>query len=316
VVATFITSRAANPRQALLLASCFSLLGALTGGNAVADTVSSLIDLPAGEALLPVIFAALGGAIIWNIFTWYSGIPSSSTHSLVGAMIGAVWLSGGPENILWGWRAFTGAGHEMIGMVKIVIALLISPVIGFGAAFVLQKITKVLLINASSKINLTINRIQWIIISLLAYAHGANDSQKAAGLIVLALVSAGELQVSGSPLWVRMAVGFAIFTGTLIGGVPVMKTVGRKIYEVRPLHSLNSQLAAGGAILGATFSGAPVSTGHVIVGSVTGVGSADEYKMVKWRTGANIIVTWVVTIPASAIIAGLIYLFIRSFFPY
>lgn len=306
VVATFITSGAATPAKAVLLAAIFGLLGALTGGSAVANTISQLINLKANTALLPIIFSALGGSIIWNLFTWKLGIPSSSTHALVGGIIGAVLVSSGSYHVLWGWNEFITSGN-ITGILKVIVSLIISPVLGFIIAYILQKNSKLLLRNARRSMNKNINILQWFVSAALAYSHGANDTQKVIGLITLSLVASNKIQFGIVPLWVKILAGITMFIGTTMGGWSIMKTIGRKIYAIRPIHSLNAQCSSGFSVLLSTFLGAPVSTTHVVVGGVMGVGAADEFKMVNWGIAREIIISWIITIPMSAITAAIIY---------
>ena len=268
VVATFISSGAASPRAAILLASCFGVLGAVFGGSAVANTVSGIIDLPAGTALLPVLLAAILGAVTWNLITWRLGLPSSSTHALVGGIIGAVVMAAGPGHVLWGFGALVGGGG-LTGIAKVVLSLIISPFIGFVCAFLLKKISGLLLRNAHFSVNSWLRRIQWVFAAGLSFSHGANDTQKITGLLTLAL-TAGGAALNTAPLWVRLAGGTVMFLGTLLGGWSIMKTIGRGIFDIQPIHSVNSQLASVGAVLAATFFGAPVSTTHVVVGQRDG----------------------------------------------
>ena len=307
VVATFIICGAATPKQAIGVASVFGLLGAILGGSAVADTISKVIDLPTNPFLLKVLLAAMLGAVIWNLVTWKLGLPSSSTHALIGGIIGAVWVSSGDNHILWGFRQFIEPDHQITGIVKVVAALIISPFLGFIVAFILQKVSKVLLRNAKFTINKTLKRIQWVIAAILAYSHGANDTQKIFGIIILAISAGGSVTMDSIPLWVRLSGGTVMFIGTLVGGWSIIKTIGRGIYTIRPIHSTNSQLASVGSILIATLIGAPVSTTHVVVGSVMGVGAADEYKMVHWRIAKEIIMAWFITIPLTAIVSAVVY---------
>ncbi|HEX2998649.1 MAG TPA: inorganic phosphate transporter [Armatimonadota bacterium] len=310
VVATIITSGAASPKGAVLLASVFGMIGALFGGSMVADTVSSIIDLPASSSLLPVLLSAVTGAVLWNMITWKFGLPSSSTHALVGGIVGAVLVSSGAGHVLWGLSELTAAGPQVRGIVKIVLSLLISPVIGFAAAWTLEKLAKILLRNAKFTINRRIKKLQWAIAAGLSLAHGANDTQKILGLIVLALVSGGTAPLHSAPVWARLCLGALMFLGTMLGGWKIMKTVGRGIFELEPIHSLSSQLASAGSILAANFMGAPVSSTHIVVGSVMGVGSAENYKMVNWNIVREIVLSWVITIPASAAVSALLYLII------
>ena len=162
VVATFINCGAASPKQAIAVASCFGLVGAVIGGNLVADAISGLIDLPTDTALLTILFAAVFGATLWNLITWKLGLPSSSTHALIGGIIGAVIVSSGYQHILWGWSELIGENHQITGIVKVIMALFLSPFIGFIIAFFLEKMTKLLLRNARVSINSKINKIQWL----------------------------------------------------------------------------------------------------------------------------------------------------------
>lgn len=314
VVATFIVCNAATPRQAIGVASVFGLLGAVFGGSRVADTISSVIDLPAHASLLPILFTAILGATAWNLITWKLGLPSSSTHALVGGIIGAVMAASGYRHVLWGWQELIGADHRLTGIVEIVAALLFSPLLGFALAFLFEKVMKILLRNAKFSANVWVKRIQWAIAACLAFSHGANDTQKIIGLFTLALAAGGGTVISTAPLWVRVGGGLVMFIGTAMGGWSIMKTVGRGIYEIRPIHSVNSQLASVGSILLATVSGAPVSTTHVVVGSVMGVGAADEYRMVHWGIVKEIVVAWVITIPLSAAVSALLYLMFHLLF--
>ena len=305
VVATFITCGAATPVQAVLFAAFFGLMGALLGGSAVANAIAKIAIVPTDLNLLYVLMAGMLGAVAWNLITWYLGLPSSSTHALVGGMIGAIWVSYGPDHVLWGWKELF-SGH-LTGIAAIVAALIISPMLGFFVAFLFQKISEILLRNASFRVNKSIKRSQWVLAALLAYSHGANDTQKAMGLISLAMLGAGIADSLTTPLWVRLAAGSVMFLGTMFGGWSIIKTLGRGIFTIRPLHSLNSMLASGGSIILATFIGAPVSTTHIVAGTVIGVGAADEYKMVNWNVGKEMLIAWCITIPCSSLVAALIY---------
>ena len=314
VVATFIACGAATPEQAIAVASIFGMIGAISGGSAVADTISKVIDLPVKSSLLLILLAAMFGAVIWNLITWRLGLPSSSTHALIGGIIGAVWVSSGYKHILWGWSELIGGQHQLTGIVKVVAALVISPILGFVIAYILQKLAGLLLRNAKFTLNNGLKKIQWVIAGALAYSHGANDTQKVIGIIMLALMAAKSVVIVTAPLWVRVSGGFVMFIGTMLGGWTIMKTIGRGIFTVRVIHSLNSQLASAGSLIIATLIGAPVSTTHVVVGSVIGVGAADEYKMVHWSIAKEIIFSWFITIPLSAVVSALIYILFNFIF--
>ncbi len=305
VVATCIVCGAATPKQAIGIASIFGMIGSIFGGSAVADTISKVIDLPINTSMLTILLSAIMGAVIWNLVTWRLGLPSSSTHALIGGIIGAVWISSGYKHILWGWNELINGQYQLTGIVKVVAGLIISPMLGFIIAFILQKVTKLLLRNAKFTLNNTLNKLQLGIAAALAYSHGANDTQKIIGIITLALMSGNVMATT--PLWVRIAGGLVMFIGTMLGGWTIMRTIGRGIFKIRGIHSVNSQLASSGSLLLATFIGAPVSTTHVVVGSVMGVGAADEYRMVHWGVAKEIILAWFITIPLSAVVSAIIY---------
>lgn len=312
VVATMIACKAASPVQAVLIASIFGLLGVFFSGNQVADTVSAIIKVSPSINLIHILIASLLGAVVWNIVTWRIGIPSSSTHALVGGLIGAAWIANGPDSILWGVSELFSGNHQVVGIMKVIVSLIFSPVLGFSIAYVIQKISMLLLRNAKFSINRTINKLQWIVAAALAFSHGANDSQKITGLISLALISAGVVNSHAVPPLIKIAIGLIMFLGTALGGWKIMKTIGNKIYDLRPIHSLNSMISSGTSILFATFTGAPVSTTHVVVGGIMGVGSADEYRMVNWNIGKEIVTAWFITIPCSAIASSIIYFLING----
>jgi len=307
VVATMISCKAASPRQAVLLASVSGLLGVLFSGSQVADTVSAIIRIAPEIDLIPILIASILGAVVWNIVTWRIGLPSSSTHALIGGLIGAVWAFRGPRSIVWGVSEFLSGSRQLSGILKVIAALVFSPILGFTIAYLIQKISVLMLRNSKFSINRNIKKIQWFVAAALAFSHGSNDSQKITGLISLALISAGVVKTHSAPFVIKIAVGLVMFIGTTLGGWKIMKTLGDKIYDLRPIHSLDSMLSSGISILLATFTGAPVSTTHVVVGGIMGVGAADEYRMVNWNIGKEIVTAWFITMPCSAVSAAVIY---------
>ncbi|MDT8899844.1 inorganic phosphate transporter [Anaeroselena agilis] len=309
VVATMIGCGAAQPLHAVAFAGVLELLGAIFGGSAVAYTVAKMIEVAPGRMLLLVLLVALVAATAWNVFTWQVGLPSSSTHALVGGLIGSVWIAAGPEKIVWGVKELLAG--EVTGIVKVIVGLVISPLGGFAVAYLMQVMMEGVLKNTRfATTNRWLKRLQWLMVGTLAYSHGANDTQKVMGVIILALMAAGQT-AAGSydiPAWLRMSVAVIMFVGILCGGWSIMKTLGRGIFTLRPIHSFDSLFAAGTSLFAATALGAPVSTTHLVVGSIIGVGAADEYRMVNWRTGQTMVVAWCVTIPASALLAAILYL--------
>ncbi|MBP2642794.1 MAG: phosphate transporter [Firmicutes bacterium] len=313
VVATMIACGATTPAQAILVAAGLELVGAMFGGNAVALTIIQLIDVPVKHQLLIVLLVAFMGAMSWNVITWRIGLPSSSTHALVGGLMGATLVAVGCSHIQWGVQEFLGPFHRLNGIVKIVVSLLISPLLGFTAAFLLQKAMKFLLRRASFTVNTWLKRSQIVIAGLLAFSHGSNDSQKVIGLAALAL-AAGEW-TSGiySSRWLLLFGGLVMCTGILLGGWTIIKTLGRKVFPLRPLHSFDSLFASCGTLFLANWLGMPISTTHLVAGTVIGVGAADDYRMVNWEIGREMLLAWLVTIPASGVVAGLLYFVIAGF---
>jgi len=314
VMATIVCSGAASPRQAILLASAFGLAGAVFGGSAVADTVSGLIDLPADKVLLPILFSAILGAVIWSLLTGRLGLPSSTTHALTGGIIGAVCVSSGTQYVNWGWGDLISGSHRITGIVLVTFALIVSPLAGFVLAFILGKVSQIIFRNAKIGLNIWLNRFEWLITGLLSYSFTANDTQKIIGILTLALAAGGRPAISSIPLWLRISGGLVMFMGMLIGGWNITKTIGRGIYEMRPIHGVNSQLASMGSIFSATTLGAPVSTTHVVVGSIMGIGSAERYKTVNWQIVKEIVAAWLITIPSSAVISAIIFVIWKLIF--
>ena len=300
IVATMISSRAFSGRRALALTALCEFLGPLLFGVAVATTIGH--EVVAAHAItLPVITAALFGAISWNLFTWFFGIPSSSSHALVGGIVGSVLVEYGRQAIL---------AH---GIAKVLAALLISPPIGLVAGYLIQRLTLFLLYarGCSPRVNWYFKRGQLITAVGLALSHGANDAQKTMGIIAMGLVAAGSIDTFYVPTWVIVVSAGAIAFGTWVGGWRLIRTLGYGFYRIRPIHALTSQVASAGVILAASLAGGPVSTTQVVSSSIVGAGSAERVSKVRWRVAQNIVVAWFLTIPASAAVAAGVYLLLR-----
>ncbi len=296
IVATMISSRAFSPRVALGVTALTEFLGPFIFGVAVATTIGDEI-VTASAITLNILIAALTSAIIWNIITWFLGIPSSSSHALIGGLIGAVGIGAGFDAI------------ELRGMEKILIALFTSPIIGLILGYLITKLVYFLARGATPKINWFFKRSQIITGIALALSHGTNDSQKTMGIITLGLVTAGVIPTFHVPLWVITASASAIALGTALGGWKLIKTLGSKFYKIRPVHGFSAQLTSALVILGASLVGGPVSTTQVVSSSIMGVGSAERVSKVRWGVAKEIVVAWIITIPATALMAaGLIYL--------
>jgi len=300
IVATMIASRAFKPRVALGITAVAHFVAPFIFGVAVATTIGH--EVVAAEAItINVLIAALGSAIIWNILTWMLGIPSSSSHALIGGMIGAVSVGAGVRAI------------ELQGMEKIMIALFLSPIIGLLLGYVFTKLVFFLARGATPKINGFFRRSQIVSAIALSLSHGTNDAQKTMGIITLGLVVEGVIPSFEVPLWVITISAAAIALGTAMGGWKLIKTLGSKFYKIRPVHGFSSQLTSAVVILGASLTGGPVSTTQVVSSSIMGVGSADRVKMVRWGVAKEIMVAWLVTIPATALVAAGIYWLIEKF---
>lgn len=301
IVATIISSRSMSPRMALTVTAIAEFAGPFLFGVAVAKTIGQ--DLVSPQVMTEqVILAALIGAILWNIFTWMVGIPSSSSHALVGGILGAVIIG-------VGWRYVI-----LSGLLKILIALSISPVLGLFAGFLLTKLVYFLSRGASLRINWFFKNAQVITGVGLALSHGANDGQKTMGMITLGLVTAGWISSFEVPFWVIFVSASAIALGTATGGWRLIRTVGGKFYKIRPVNGFCSQVGSALVILGAALLGGPVSTTQVVSSTIVGVGAAERFSKVRWGVIGNIAIAWFLTIPATGLVSALIYLLLRLVF--
>lgn len=304
VAASAIASRALTRKQAVILVSTFELLGALLGGSAVAGSISKLSSWPAEPSLLPVLASALTAAIFWNFFTRIFGVPSSSTHALVGGLLGAVLAgSGSFQYIIFGdigWLV------NATGLSRIIISLFISPLCGFAVGYVVLIVSVLFLRRASNELNSQFKQLQWIAVPILAFGHGANDSQKTMGLIVLALYSAGLGSRNEVPLWVRILTGLALALGVVSLVPRIVRRVGG-IYRMRPLHGLVTEGTSGLIVLVASATGGPLAASQVIASTVIGVGTAERKKGVHWVIAQDMVRAWCLTIPSSGIVGFIFY---------
>jgi PiT family inorganic phosphate transporter len=303
IVATVIASRAMTPAQAVVIVGVFEFLGPLLGGTAVANTIGKFVTLDglAPVLSLSILLCGLLGAIVWNLATWYFGIPSSSSHALVGGLVGAVVVSVGSDHVAWGLAEL--AEGRLTGVIKVLAALLLSPLIGFWFGYLVYRILSILLVRASPAVNGRLRGAQFITAAGLAFSHGANDAQKSMGILTLVLLLGGFIPTFEVPFWVMLACASAMTLGILSGGWRIVRTLGFAIYRVRPIHALSSQLTSAAVILAASLGGAPVSTTHVVATSIMGIGAAERARAVRWAKAKDIAVTWLVTIPGSALAA-------------
>lgn len=314
MVASVVACRAMTPSQAILLVSFFTFLGPLLGGTAVANTVGGFVtlgDLPAATAVGVLLSAALG-AVLLNLLTWWRGMPSSSSHALVGGLSGAVLISAGSDHIVWGWQELVEHGH-WTGLTMILATLVLSPLLGFVVGWLLHRLTCVLLRRARPDVNRPLRKLQWFGAAWLAFSHGANDAQKTMAIITLVLVVSGTLPHFVVPFWVILLCATAITLGTAAGGWRIIRTVGFGIYRLRPLHAFDSQLASAAVISLAAAVGGPVSTTHVVSSTIMGIGASERARAVRWGKAAEILFTWFVTLPVAALLAAIAYTLLARF---
>ena len=299
LLATLIASRALAARPALLLTAAAMLTGPFLFGSAIARTVGRGLVLP-DAATLPVFLAAVWGATVWALITWYTGMPSSRAHALVGAILGSAAVSSGLGSLQWA------------GMRTVYAALLLSPLLGLLIGYLLMKLVLELAQAASPSINLWFKRAQRFTFMGLALTHGSNSAQNSMGIITLGLSVSGLVQGFAVPLWVVAASATATAAGMLTGGGRLIRTLGSGMYTVRPVHGFVSQVAAAVVILGAALTGGPVSTTHVNGAAIMGVGAAQNARRVRWGVASEIFWTWLLTIPLSALLAGIFSLLLRQ----
>ncbi|MEK9170289.1 MAG: inorganic phosphate transporter [Patescibacteria group bacterium] len=310
-VATIIFSRALNPFAALFIAAAANFIGAYLLGTAVAQTIGAGIVDPRvfheGGSGIIVIFSALVGAILWNLITWYFGIPSSSSHALIGGLVGAFLFSWGPAVINW---------QKILTIVAIMIA---SPVVGFFVTYIFTRLTLIFSQWSSPKINNIFKKLQIISLITQSLSHGMNDAQKTMGVLAFALTALGFYSSKESvglfiPDWVIISCALAMASGTLIGGRRIIKKLGSGLYKVRPIHGFASQTASTLIIYFTAFFGFPISTSQVISSSVMGAGAAFRPKMIRWQVAKDMVMVWFITIPVSALVAGLSFMVLNKIF--
>jgi PiT family inorganic phosphate transporter len=302
IVATIISSRALPARWALVLTAIAEFSGAVIFGlgvAAVARTIGTGL-IPSNTITVVTLIAALGGAILWSIITWLFGIPSSSSHSLIGGLIGAAWVQSGLGVI------------EISSLVKILLILFISPLIGLAVGYLFTKLVFFLSKSASMRINQFFKNIQIFTGMALAFSHGANDPQKTMGIIALGLLIAGVAKTFELPVYVVLTVAAACAIGTATGGWRLIKTIGAKFYKIRPVHGFCTQVSSALVIFGAAILGGPVSTTQVISSAVLGAGSAQRINMVRWGVAGQMLIAWFLTIPVTGLISASILWVLKS----
>lgn len=297
-IATSVSTRALTPRRAILLAASMNFIGALLFTGVAKTIGGSVADPTKLDNGINIVIATLIAAIAWNLITWWFGLPSSSSHALIGALAGAVFIS---EPGKLNWSGFT----------SIVEGLILSPIIAFAIGYVVMTILKYIFAKRSPHtVNKGFRTMQIFTAALQSFTHGTNDAQKAMGIITFALVAGGVQDHMEVPLWVKIAAATAMAGGTAIGGWKIIKTMGTKIFKIEPINGFAADMSAASVIFTATLLHLPVSTTHAITSSILGVGSAKRFSAVKWSLAGRIVVTWFITIPITGVLAGLImYLF-------
>ena len=300
-IATSVSTRALSPRVAVIMAAGLNLLGALLYTGVAKTVGEGLVNTDL--VTLPLVLAALIGAVAWNFTTWYFGIPSSSSHALFGGLIGAMIAAVGVSGVEWA------------GVVdKIILPMVGSPLLGFVCAWVLMtSLIWLVRRRPPGPVNRWFRRLQPVSAGFMAFSHGGNDAQKTMGIITLALYASGKIETFTIPTWVKVACAVAMAAGTYSGGWRIIHTLGSKVIKLDPIHGFAAETSAASVIQLATHFGIPVSTTHTITAAIMGTGSTQRLSAVRWGVAGNIVTAWVLTLPAAGLIAGLAYLVLDLF---
>ncbi|MFD1707283.1 anion permease [Siminovitchia sediminis] len=301
-IATSVSTKALRPRVAVILAAIMNFLGAMTFTGVAKTITKDIVDPFTLDNGSVVIMAALLSAIAWNLITWYFGIPSSSSHALIGSIAGAAIAASGMQILNYN------------GFIKILQALIFSPVLAFILGFIIYTIFKHSFKNFNlAKTNKRFRYFQIVTASMQAYTHGMNDAQKAMGIITMALIANNFHTTTDIPFWVQFSCALAMGLGTSVGGWRIIKTVGGRIMKIKPVNGVAADLSSALIIFGATYIHLPVSTTHVISSSILGVGTSHRVKGVKWDTAKRMVMTWFITLPITILLSALFYFFLAVF---
>lgn len=299
-IATCVSTRALSVRSAIMMAAGLNFLGAMVSTKVASTIGKGIVD--ANHITQMVVLAGILGAIIWDLITWYYGLPASSSHAIIGGLMGAVIAHDGFGTLHWK------------GLEKIILSLILSPILGTALGFVFMiALLWMVKDKAPYGLNKGFRKLQVLSAAFMAFSHGTADAQKSMGVITMALVSYGALPSFVVPVWVKVACAVAMGLGTAGGGWRIIKTVGKDFVKLQPIHGFCVETASAGVILGASSLGMPVSTTHVITSSILGVGLSRRLTAVNWNVANRIVVAWVLTIPASAVVAGVTYLVLSPF---
>jgi PiT family inorganic phosphate transporter len=294
-IATLVTTRAATPLAAVALAAVCHVAGPFLLGTAVADTVGGIVAHEATD-VVALVGAALSAAVTWNLLTWWRGLPSSSSHALVGGLTGAALTETGSSAVNWGGMN----GVRPDGVLGVLLILAVSPLVGAAAGFTVDRTARRATRRATRQINVPVRRAQWGASTALALSHGGNDAQKTMGVITLVLLAQGRIDEFVVPAWVKLAAATSMTLGTAFGGWRIVRTIGRGITRLRSIDGFASQTASASTIFGSAMIGAPVSTTHVVASSVVGVGLGRGWTRLRWRIVREMAMAWVLTLPVSA----------------
>lgn len=296
-IATVVSTKVLTPRAAVIMAASLNLVGAFLGTEVATTLGSGIVNTDMVASCQPLVLAALIGAIAWNILTWYFGIPSSSSHALIGGLMGAAVAYAGLETL---------NGSSILH--KILLPLILSPLAGFGVGFLFMLVIGLLFARSNrNRLTHAFTRLQILSAAFMATSHGLNDAQKTMGVITLALFIFNRIDTITVPFWVKCVCALAMAAGTAIGGWKIVKTMGHKIFKLEPVHGFATETSASLVITGASLLGAPISTTHTITACIFGVGSTKRLSAVRWGVAGNLVIAWVLTIPASAIISALTF---------
>ena len=289
-IATVVSTKVLSPRTAVLMAASLNLIGAFLGTKVATTLGSGIVNTDMVASCQPLVLAALVGAIAWNLITWYFGIPSSSSHALIGGLMGA---------------AVAYAGFSTLNGLSILEKILLA---GFGMGFLTMFVIMFLCARANrNKLTRAFTKLQIVSAAFMATSHGLNDAQKTMGVITLALFIFNEIDTIAVPFWVKCVCALSMALGTALGGWKIIKTMGHKIFKLEPVHGFATETSAAAVICGASLFGAPISTTHTITACIFGVGSTKRLSAVRWGVAGNLVIAWILTIPASALIAALAF---------
>lgn len=296
-IATVVSTKVLTPRAAVLMAASLNLLGAFLGTKVATTLGAGIVNTEMVAQCQPLVLAALIGAIAWNLITWHFGIPSSSSHALIGGLMGAAVAFAGFETL---------NGASIVE--KILIPLVLSPLAGFGVGFLFMTLIALFFARRNrNRLTRAFTKLQILSAAFMATSHGLNDAQKTMGVITLALLIFGKIDTIAVPFWVKCVCALAMAAGTALGGWKIVKTMGHKIFKLEPVHGFATETSAALVISGASLLGAPVSTTHTITACIFGVGSTKRLSAVRWGVAGNLVIAWILTIPASGGIAALAF---------